>query len=130
MKDEELKNWLKSSMIESAPEGFSDRVMEVISLEANKQAIKSKYTLPGKYLLVVMFLLLVISIVLSFVNPGSDITELSKLRQYLDFDWPQIGFKSLFSNNIVAYVTASIALFLFLDYLFSEKRSAYNMSKS
>ena len=128
MKDEELKNWLKKSMIESAPEGFSDRVMEVISLEANKQALKTKYTLPGKYLLVGMFLLLVMSIVLSYMNPGSDITALSKLKQYLDFDWPQIGFKSLFSNNIVAYVTASIAVFLFLDYLFSDKRSSYNVS--
>lgn len=130
MKDEELKNWLKNSMIESAPAGFSDRVMEVISLEANKVSAKTKYTLPGKSLLVLMFLLLAISIVLSFMNPGSDISELSKLKQYLDFDWPQIGFKSLFSNNIVAYVTAAIALFLFLDYLFSEKRTAYNMSKS
>ena len=130
MKDEELKNWLKHSMIEKAPEGFSKRVMEVISLEANKQAIKTKYTLPGKYLLVVMFLLLVTSIVLSIVSPGSDVTELSKLRHYLDFDWPQLGFKSFFSNNILAYISATIALFLFLDYLFSGKRRSYIMSES
>ena len=83
MKDEELKNWLKHSMIEKAPEGFSKHVMEAISLEANKQVLKTKYTLPGKYLLVVMFLLLVTSIVLSIVSPGSDVTELSKLTPFV-----------------------------------------------
>lgn len=128
MKDEELKKWLKNSMVESAPDGFSDRVMEFVSLEASKKLVKSKYSLPGKYLLFVMFFLLLFSIVLSFLNPGSDITELSKLKQYFDFDMPQLGFKSVFNNNIIAYVSAAIAVFLFFDYLFSEKRRSYNMS--
>lgn len=126
MSDAELKNWIKSTIIEKAPDGFTDRLMEAIALEDKKTQASSTYKLPGKYLLVIMALLLVFSVIVSILNPG-DMGEWVNYSRYLHFDWSGIKFNGLISNHIITYTAAGLFLFLFLDYLFTSKKRFYSI---
>jgi len=127
MSDAELKNWIESTIIEKAPEGFTDRLMEAIALEDKKTLAASTYKLPGKYLLVFMALLLVFSVIVSVFNPGESLGEWANYSRYLQLDWSGIKFNKVVSNHIITYTAAGLFLFLFLDYLFTSKKRFYSI---
>ncbi len=127
MSDAELKNWIESTIIEKAPDGFTDRLMEAIAIEDEKSLAKSGYKLPGKYLLIFMALLLVFSIVVSFINPAEGMSEWANYSHYFQLDWSKLKFNGLISNHLITYTTAGLFLFLFLDYQFTSKKRFYSV---
>jgi len=127
MSDAELKNWIKSTIIEKAPDGFTDRLMEAIAIEDEKSIAKSVYKLPGKHLLFFMGFILVFSIVISFITPAEGISEWGNYSHYFQFDWSKIKLSSLVNNRILAYTSAGLFVFIFLDYLFTSKKRFYSV---
>ena len=127
MKDKEFKSWIEKSMIERAPEGFTDRLMEAIAIENEKLVKAPSYKLPGKYLLFFMGFILIFSVIASLLAPSKGIGEWNNYRHYFQMDWTKMNLNSLINNPIIIYTIVGLFLFLFLDYLFISKKHSYSV---
>lgn len=122
MKEEEFKNSLKESLLEKAPDGLTDRIMESIALENSKSKINTASGIQGKSLLIFLFLLFSGTILWSFLSPSKGNGIIQSLHDKISFDLPHFEFNNLIFNNLNTYIILGFFLFLCIDILFIKKR--------
>lgn len=114
-----LRQYLDPEKIEKAPEGFTIKVMENISLEAMRVK-QTRYKWLRNPVPVISVSTTAVLIILALIIPETYTINLNALNIFRDFRFPEIqtGFDSLFNIDlpaVTAYLMAGLLLLAIFD---------------
>lgn len=122
MKDEDLKRVLADALLEEAPTGFTQSLMDKIKEEEAKSKVITTYNLPAKGLLISLSIVFIVSVLWAIFAGSSSQLELDLLSRSIHFELPKLKFNELIYSNVVMYASLGFMAFLYIDYAIFRKR--------
>lgn len=122
MKEEDFKHILRESILEKAPEGLSDQIMDRIAEESVSSVKVIAYSMPGKKLLIFLTLLFSGSIIWAMLSSPSNKSIINTAMDSISFDLPTLTFSEQIFNNLNAYLMMAFLAFLVIEFLALRKK--------
>lgn len=123
MKEEDFKKLLKESILEKAPEGLSDSVMDRIAAENVSKANAKVYSMPGKRLILFLAILFSGSILWALLSSPSNKSRINTILESISFQLPTIEKSEIIFNSINVYLLMAFLAFLFIEFLIFRSRT-------
>lgn len=124
MKMDEFDQVLRKSLEEKAPTGFTDGIMDKLSVEGQEEKIVSNTPILGKGFIIILLGIFVISLISLF---NVEVTGESKfsMSKYIDHMLAGLNFQFDPSLRILVFSIAAICILLIVDFFFRSRKMSH-----
>ena len=118
---DEFDKILKKALQEKAPDGFTDKIMDKLVAEEQKQIVVSNAPILGKGFITILFGLIVLGVIYVFNSEGSIESEYS-ISKYIDRFLAGFHFEFSPSTKMLIFSIGAMCLFLIADYILRSRK--------